>query len=240
MLRYDRRGDNVPFADQVADAISAVETLATRPDIDPKRIGLWGFSQGAWIAPMVATESDRIAFLVLLGSTGVSPAEQMRYGTVKHAREAGYDEEVVQRIIDLRGLLEDYSRGRIARDVAQHAIDAVGHEPWFEQAYVRRKLPEPPGFWRDMDFDPTAIFSRVRVPTLLLYGEDDEWQPIDASIESWRLAAANAGNDDLTIVRLNGTRHAPTLGSREGLDAIAPAYEETLLAWLAERFPVTA
>jgi pimeloyl-ACP methyl ester carboxylesterase len=79
-----------------------------------------------------------------------------------------------------------------------------------------------------MDFDPAAVFARVRVPTLLFYGEDDEWQPIDASIAAWR----SAGLDDLTIVRLPGTGHAPTIG---GEDAISPEYERSLLAWLDDR-----
>jgi pimeloyl-ACP methyl ester carboxylesterase len=227
VLRYDRRGDDVPFEDQVADANAAVDLLRARPDIDRARIGLWGFSQGAWIAPMVAAESDRIAFLVLLASTGVSPAEQMRYGTVKHAREAGHGDDVARRILEVRGALEEYERARLSRDKAQRAVDAVADEPWFEHAYVRRELPDAPGFWPDMDFDPAAVFARVRVPTLLFYGEDDEWQPIDASIAVWR----KAGVDDLTIVRLPGTGHAPTL---EGGN-ISPEYERTLLAWLEDR-----
>jgi len=228
VLRYDRRGDNVPFDDQVADANAAVDALRANPAIDPSRIGLWGFSQGAWIAPMVAAASDRIAFLVLLASTGVSPAEQMRYGTVKHARQAGYGDDVARRIVDVRGALEEFQRGRLPREEAQRAIDAVANEAWFEHAYVRRELPDAPGFWPDMDFDPAAVFARVRVPTLLFYGEDDEWQPIDASIAAWR----KAGVDDLTIVRLPGTGHAPTL---EGGN-ISPEYERTLLAWLDDRF----
>jgi pimeloyl-ACP methyl ester carboxylesterase len=67
----------------------------------------------------------------------------------------------------------------------------------------------------------------VRVPTLLFYGADDEWQPIDASIAAWR----RAGLDDLTIVRLAGTGHSPTL---EGGN-ISPEYERSLLAWLDDR-----
>jgi len=228
VLRYDRRGDDVPFEDQVADANSAVDLLRARSDIDASRIGLWGFSQGAWIGPMVAAQSDRIAFLVLLASTGVSPAEQMRYGTVKHARQAGYGDEVARRIVELRGALEHFQRGRLPRDGAQRAIDAAATEPWFEHAYVRRELPYEPGFWPDMDFDPAAVFARVRAPTLLFYGEDDEWQPIDASIATWR----SAGLDDLTIVRLPGTGHAPTI---DGGDAISPDYERSLLAWLDDR-----
>jgi hypothetical protein len=234
VLRYDRRGDDIPHEQQVADALSAVAALRSRADIDVRRIGLWGFSQGAWIAPRVAAESDEIAFLVLLASTGVSPAEQMRYGTAKHAREAGHDEETARRIVELRRVYEDYARGHIARETAQRAVDAVATEPWFELAYVRPVLPERPGFWPNMDFDPVAIFAGVRVPMLLFYGEDDEWQPIDASISAWRKAVALSGNDDLTIVRLAGTRHAPTLGDREERDAIAPEYETRLLAWLAD------
>ena len=235
VLRYDRRGDDVPFEDQVADANSALDVLRAHSDIDPSRIGLWGFSQGAWIAPMVAAASDRVAFLVLLASTGVSPAEQMRYGTVKHARLAGYGDDVARRIVELRGALEGFQRGRLPRDQAQRAIDAAANEPWFEHAYVRRELPDEPGFWPDMDFDPAAVFARVRVPTLLFYGEDDEWQPIDASIAAWKRAAAAAGNDDLTVVRLTGTGHAPTRGGRDERDAIAPEYERSLVAWLDDR-----
>ena len=228
VLRYDRRGDDVPFEDQVSDANSAVDLLRARSDIDPSRIGLWGFSQGAWIAPVVAAESDRVAFLVLLASTGVSPAEQMRYGTVKHARQAGYGEDVARRIVELRRVLEQFQRGRLPRDEAQSAIDIAANEPWFEHAHVRLELPDEPGFWPDMDFDPAAVFARVRVPTLLFYGQDDEWQPIDASIAAWK----RAGNEDLTVVRLAGTGHAPTLGGGEERGAISPEYERSLLAWL--------
>lgn len=234
MLRYDRRGDDMPFEDQVADANSAVDDLRTRPDIDPARIGLWGFSQGAWIAPLVAAESERIAFLVLVASVGVTPAEQMRYGTVKQSRQGGYGDDVARRIEELRHVVEEFERGRVARGVAQNAVDGVADEPWFDLAYVRRDLPHEPGFWPDMDFDAAATFARVRVPTLLFYGEDDAWQPIEESIAAWRRAAAVAGNDDLTIVRLAGTGHAPMLGGRESRDAIAPEYERSLLAWLHE------
>jgi pimeloyl-ACP methyl ester carboxylesterase len=217
----------VPFDDRVADANSAVDVLRARSEIDSSRIGLWGFSQGAWIAPMVAAESERIAFLVLVASTGVSPAEQMRYGTVKHARQAGYGDDVARRIVEVRGALEGLQRGRLAREEAQRAIDEAANEPWFEHAYVRRELPEEPGFWPDMDLDPAAVFARVHVPTLLFYGEDDEWQPIAASIAAWR----SVGLDDLTIVRLAGTGHSPTIWNGD----ISPEYERSLLVWLDDR-----
>jgi hypothetical protein len=83
-----------------------------------------------------------------------------------------------------------------------------------------------------MDFDPEPIFAGVRVPTLLFYGEDDEWSPIDASIATWRRAAETSGNDDVTIVRVAGTGHEPTFGGTGRIDDVAPAYERALVEWL--------
>ena len=230
VLRFDRRGDDVPLELQADDALSARAALAAREDVDAARIGLWGFSQGAWVAALVAARSREIAFLVLVASTGVSPAEQMLYGTAKHAREAGVGAEDVERLVALRRLVDDWRRGRVTRERAQAAVDAVADQPWFEHAYVQRRLGD--GIWPNMDFDTEDVFSRVRVPVLLFYGEDDEWQPIDASIATWQRSARRAGNADVTVVRLAGTRHAPTLGGVLDESAIAPEYERTLVSWL--------
>ena len=233
VLRYDRRGDDVPLEEQAADTASAIAKLRARDDIDAARIGLWGFSQGAWVAPLVAAESREVAFLVLLASTGVSPAEQMLYGTTKHARDAGFGLDAERGIVALRRTVDEWRRGNVTRDSAQAAVDIASGEPWFEHAWVQRSLGD--GNWPNMDFDPEPVFSRVHVPVLLFYGDDDEWQPIERSMAAWRRAAARAANDDVTIVRLAGTRHAPTLHGREDGASIAPEYERALVAWLEER-----
>jgi pimeloyl-ACP methyl ester carboxylesterase len=83
-----------------------------------------------------------------------------------------------------------------------------------------------------MDFDPAPIFANVRVPTLLFYGEDDEWSPIDASVTAWERAAERANNTDVLVQRLAGTGHFPTKGGVEAIEAISPEYERTLVEWL--------
>jgi pimeloyl-ACP methyl ester carboxylesterase len=233
VLRYDRRGDDVPLELQADDAMSALAELRSRDDIDPARIGLWGFSQGAWVAPLVAGRSTDIAFLVLIASTGVSPAEQMLYGVAKQARAAGVTDANVDRIVALRRIVDEWRQGRVARERAQDAVDEVAGEPWFEHGWVRRTRGD--GIWPNMDLDTEALFSQVRVPVLLFYGEDDEWQPIDLSIATWERAARRADNRDVTVVRLNGTAHAPTLGGRQDVAAVAPDYERRLVMWLEER-----
>ena len=208
-----------------------VDELAVRPDIDARRIGLWGFSQGAWVAPLAASRSTKIAFLVLVASTGASPAEQMLYAAAKHARMAGFGEDAAERAVAVRRVVDEFRRGAVPLETAQTAVDGVKNEPWFAHTYVPRRL-DGLMFWPDMDFDPEPVFANVRVPTLLFYGEDDEWSPIEASIAAWERASERAGNRDVLVVRLPGTGHFPTLGSAESIERVSPEYERTLVEWL--------
>lgn len=230
VARFDRRGLDVPFDDQIADTLDVLADLRRRPEIDPSRIGLWGFSQGAWIAPMVASRTD-IAFLVLIASVGVTPSAQMLYGTAKHVRAAGFGDAAADRVTAARRIVDEHRRGRGSLAEAQRAIDEISDEPFFGLAYLPRHASEL-GPWPDMDFDPEPIFAQVRVPTLLFYGEDDEWQPIDESVAAWRRAATLAENDDVSVVRLPGTGHAPTRDGKKDETAVDPEYERTLIGWL--------
>ena len=228
VARFDRRGNNVPFADQARDADAVLDALAARPDIDARRLGLWGFSQGAWVAPLVASRSDRVAFLILVAATGVSPVEQMRFGIAKHARAAGRSEAEVDALVALWNAFTDYARGARPRAEVQSLIDRAKAEPWFELAHVRPELPEKPGFLPDMDFDPAPVIAAIHVPTLLFYGDDDEWQPTDASVAAWE----RAGTRDLMIVRIPKTGHAPTSPGGTDVASVLPRYTDTLSAWV--------
>ncbi len=228
VARFERRGNDVPFVDQARDAEAVLDALAARPDIDATRLGLWGFSQGAWVAPLVASRWPRVAFLILVAATGVSPVEQMRYGTVRQARAAGHTEADVAALLALRAAFEGFARGSRPRVEVQALIDRAKSEPWFEAAHVRPELPEGPGFWPDMDFDPAPAIAAVRVPTLIFYGEDDEWQPTDASAAAWE----RAGTRDLMIARIPGTGHAPTSPGGSDVASVLPRYTDTLSAWV--------
>lgn len=236
VLRFDRRPtadhSDVPLATQARDALNALRALRQRPGMGSVPIGLWGFSQGAWAAPLAATMADEVAFLALVASTGVSPAQQMRYGVDQQLRRAGFSGEALVELAHLRAAYEDYLRGDAERATTQALIDSLADRPWFSLAWVPRQLPLP-GAWADMDFDPAAIFARVGCPVLLFYGEDDEWTPADASIAAWRQVAGAAGAVEITVVRLPGASHHPTLQGGREIDAISPLYTQTLTAWIA-------
>ncbi len=239
VLRFDRRprvdGRDVPLADQAADAVAAIEVLRGQAGDVP--IGLWGLSQGAWAAPLAAAlHPDLVAFLVLVSSSGVSPAAQMRYGTAEQLRRHGYGDADLAELGRLRATVEAYQRGDLDRATAQAAVDRSAARPWFPLAYLLRELPDRPGTWRDMDFDPVPVFARVTCPTLLFYGTTDAWVPIDASVAAWRRATAGAATPP-TVHRLDGCDHYPTLGGGEDLDSISPQYAATMLRWLDAVLP---
>ncbi|MFR9778581.1 alpha/beta hydrolase family protein [Micromonospora sp. MS34] len=234
VLRYDRRprvaGRDVPLAAQADDAATALDVLRRR--IGDVPVGLWGFSQGSWAAALAASRHP-VGFLVLLGCSGVSPAAQMRYGTAEQLRRHGYGEADIAELGRLRRLAEGYLRGEVPRAAAQAELDAAVERRWYPLTFLPRELPEP-GSWADMDFDPEPVFAKLSGPVLLCYGETDAWTPIEPSVAVWRRAAHAA---DLTVVRLAGCDHAPTLDEGDTPDSISPQYERILLDWLADRLP---
>jgi hypothetical protein len=50
--------------------------LRTRPEINPRKIGLIGHSEGGVIAPMVAARNPEVAFIVMMAGSGV-PGDEL-------------------------------------------------------------------------------------------------------------------------------------------------------------------
>jgi fermentation-respiration switch protein FrsA (DUF1100 family) len=82
------------------DALAAVRTLRTHPEADPDAVGLWGRSEGGWVVPLAANRSEEVAFVVLVGASGVSPARQVSWfleSQLRHLGVSGSMVEVVSR-----------------------------------------------------------------------------------------------------------------------------------------------
>ncbi len=234
VVTFDRRGDGESTGDASRGrfAVQARDALAVLNAVDAERVGLWGYSQGGWIGPLAASGSDRVAFLVLVASTGVTPSEQMMYASAQQLRLAGYDEEVVARALALRRAFEDWvhGRGRERQVELRAELLSALDEPWFGLLFLPPVLldDEGCGLWiEEMDFDPRPVFAQVRVPTLLFYGEADSWTPVLASVEAWR----QARGDEVEIVVIPEAEHELTLPD----GTLALEYAETLVDWILLR-----
>lgn len=64
------------------DVLAAANLLSNHKGIDADYIGLWAFSQGGWIAPIVISQSDEIRFSVLMSSPTVPVSMEMKYSRI--------------------------------------------------------------------------------------------------------------------------------------------------------------
>ena len=232
VVTFDRRGDGASTGDASRGRfeLQAADALSVREAIDAEHVGMWGFSQGGWIAPLAASQSDRVAFVVGVASTGVLPSEQMMYAVAQQLERAGYGAAVVKRVLALRRAYEDHVHGRAPERTEELAAElrAAMDEPWWLLAFLPPIPLDTEGcrLWiEEMDFDPVPIFEQVRVPALMFYGEDDSWTPVEPSVTAWR----EARGDTVDIVVVPEASHAMTLPDGR----IAPEYEQKLVDWLA-------
>ena len=231
VVTFDRRGDGAStgHSSRGRFEVQADDALGVLSVVGAKRVGLWGFSQGGWVAPLAATESPRVAFLVGVASTGVTPSEQMMYATEQQLTRAGYGNAVVQRVLALRRFYEAYVHGRAAGREEELAIELQRalEEPWWLLAFLPPVPLDAEGcrHWiEEMDFDPFPVFQRVQVPALMFYGEDDAWTPVEPSVRAWR----DARGDAVDVVVVPEASHEMTLPD----DTIAMEYEQKLVEWL--------
>lgn len=245
---YDRRGEGAsegrpgaPLTVLTGDARAAVSVLARQPGVRASRVGLWGHSQGGWIAPMAATGNDMVAFLIVVAGSGVTPHEQMIFATATLMREAGYPQEQVAQATHLRHRLRELQRDHGTPDQARLLLREATAQPWYGLTYLpdpgsaadEDVLKDEASFEWDLDISPTL--SQLRIPVLLIYGETDRWIPIEPSIQAWT-TALRRGHARLRVSRLPGCGHFPTLTADPAdlheTGPISPAYEHLLADWL--------
>jgi len=231
VVTFDRRGEGESTGDATRGRfdLQADDALAVVRAIEAERAGLFGYSQGGWIAPIAAARSNEVAFLVLVASIGVTPSEQMMVACERQLRLAGYGDDVVARALDLRRRFEYWLHEVAPEPDDQLSADlwAAVDEPWIGQLWLPPTLLDDEGrrLWiEEMDYDPRPTFEQVRVPTLSFYGELDSWAPVEASAEAWRKARGDA----VDIVVIEGAEHDLTLPD----GSVAPEYDERLVEWL--------
>lgn len=74
------------LATRASDVRAIVEHLATDSRIRANKIFLWGTSQGAWVAPLVAAQTNKVAFIICVAGGGSPVGTVIEYE--RQARDA--------------------------------------------------------------------------------------------------------------------------------------------------------
>ena len=179
-LAYDKRGvgkstgnwQRATFNDLAGDVRAAISAVRQRADVDPRRVGLWGLSQAGWVAPLASEDID-VAFLTLVGTAAISPAQQEidRVTTVMKANRAS-DLDIESAGQYLRTFF-DVVAGREPWEKLQSAMVDTAGASWL--GYVPRPRTERDVGWEPSPatLDPAPILSKLNVPILALHGAHD-------------------------------------------------------------------
>jgi len=221
------------------------EYVEDHPEIDPKRIGLLGHSEGSIIASLAAAQSKDIAFIVMLAGPGL-PGEEYNYQFEESVgRVLGRSEEAIALIRATQerifAVLKEEKDTAVARTKLRQILENL-QPPMPEpeiQANLRRYLS--PWFLYSITYDPASTLKRVKCPVLAIFGEKDVHVPPEGNLEGVEKVLKESGNPDYRVELLPGLNHlfqtaetgAPSEYARIE-ETIAPKALELIAAWILE------
>lgn len=269
VLRVDDRGIGgstgdlfaATLPDNASDVLSGVKYLKSRREIDAAKIGLIGHSEGGWVAPIAATRSRDVAFIILLAGPGVS-GENLLYGQEEAmARAKGASPEMIALNRETAKRVYKIVKTQKADSTAERMVVqtlrsvqpkllAAAHTPadsalartWVDGIDQRTKLLTRPWFRYLLTYDPAPVLRQVRVPVLALYGGHDLQVPPAQNVPAMEHALRAGRDRDFTVLELPGLNHlfqnAPT-GMIEEYPRIeetfAPSALDLIANWILER-----
>lgn len=246
-LVYDKRGVGestgklygTDYEGYAADAAAMFRALRSRDDIGGDAIGFVGFSEGEWTAPLAADMVGKIAFLAVVGPSGVSPAEQVNAEIALRMRSRGTSQALIDKALELNDRVFEYQRTGHDAQQLQTDLDAASSEPWFRDAKdIPSQLysPEDYAWWRSvMDFDARPVWKRISAPVLLIKGGRDALSPVEPARREITDALAAGGNAEVEFVLIPNGGHMLLewpLGEGVPPPLLAERWVERLIDWV--------
>lgn len=235
------------FEERAREVLAGVEVLKKRSDINPSQIGLLGDSQTAWIAPLAASFSRDVAFLILRVPSALPVTENILYEIESNLRRDNFSEGDIAKALALRRMIHRTILNNSGWQELKAEIDKTKNEKWFPNVRAGWffSLTIPPGAvaakgLRDpLTYDPLPILETITVPVLAMNGELDEAVPTKMSVPILERALRKAGNKKSTVIVLPGAGHnfletSKPWGAEEFVrkKRYVSGYWNTVAAWL--------
>lgn len=258
-LAYDKRGVGestgdfraIPFMELCNDGLAAIGYLKSRKEIDAKRIGVWGLSQGGWLGPLAASRSTDVAFVIAVSGPGVSPGEQMIVYYANDLRRQGLPESDVREASAVRRDIWNYMSSGNGYEKVKAELEQARSKRWFKQAKEQQddsfgtlprpdELSKPVGrsllwFNQEMNYDPVVALRALRVPALFLFGDRDQLIPVQESVNVLQRVLGEDSHHDFTIREFANDDHEMRLDVGEKRGEIDPDYLRTMREWLVRK-----
>jgi alpha-beta hydrolase superfamily lysophospholipase len=255
VLTYDQRGtgDSVGAwqftgpKSKADDVLALLQRVKSDPAVDTHRIGVWGFSNGGWVAPIVATRFP-LAFMILKSAPSETIAENVLYEIEQALREHHrFTREQIAAALAFERTVLLALETNSNWAAASEALEAAKNQPWFPYMRIPPGMTAPPpapmlGALRSaLVYDPAATLQLVRTPTLALFGTLDKNVDSTDSAARFRTAFDRAGLKNLTILMFPGAGHTlekSTTGYEDDPsmpEQTVEGYPEAIIHWLNAR-----
>jgi hypothetical protein len=265
VLRFDDRGigsstgdfKTATSADFATDVEAGIAYLLKRKEIDKKNIGLIGHSEGGIIAPMVASKTKDVSFIVLMAGTGIPGDQLLLLQSTLIGRASGVSEEDLQKAQNInKGAYDLVKNSKNTNDLNQRMTEYMGGyidqvlkddptqtlpEGVTKEEVVKSQVDALTSPWMQyfIKYDPSIILEKVKCPVLAINGEKDLQVPPKENLEAIKKALAKGGNKKVTTIELPGLNHLfqeCTTGSPDeyaGIEqTMSPSALTAMLEWI--------
>ncbi len=263
VLRVDDRGTggsdlgslSATTENFVGDVLAGVEYLKSRKEIDSRRIGLIGHSEGGMIAPMAAARLKEIAFIVMLAGMGQTGEEVILTQLDLLQRKNGVGPDTIARAINFQKSLLTIIKSEPDNQLAEAKINemlakrksGMNQRQLQEfarvEADVKAGLPAllSPWYRYFLSYNPRPTLEKVRIPVLALNGDNDVQVSAKENLALISAALKAGKNKKSTIKSFPQLNHLFQT-SQTGLpneygeieETISPAVLETIASWIFE------
>lgn len=229
VLRYDDRGTalskgdfkTATSADFATDVESAITYLKTRKEINKKKIGLIGHSEGGLIAPMVASKSKDVAFIVLLAGTGIQGDRILLLQQKLIGKASGVSDEDLQKSeLENRKVFDIVNKStnleKLNIDLTDFIKQTLKDNPNTEKPegmndddFVKLQVKQIATPWMQyfIKYNPAPALEKVKCPVLAINGEKDLQVPPKENLEAIKKALTKGGNKKVTIKEFPNLNH---------------------------------
>lgn len=263
VLRCDDRGvgksegslkeaTGAEFADDVE---SQLKYLKGREGIDRGKIGLIGHSEGGIIAPLVASRSEGVSFLVLMGAPAVPGDKIILKQLETQARAGGATEAEISKALELQQKVYGVVRSGVGWDDLRAALENDAKESLKKLSPEEIKsLPNPdsliristdakmkgarsPWFRYFIDLDPAAYLEKIGHPVLALYGEKDMQVTVEMNKGPMEAALNKGKNRSSSVEVIPGANHLfqeSVTGNPSEYQSLKPQFVEGFLQKISD------
>jgi pimeloyl-ACP methyl ester carboxylesterase len=216
-------------ADQV---VAALEAVRSDDGVDPDRVGVWGQSQGGWMAQLVAAGAGRPAFAVSNSGPSMGVREQNLYGCEHTMRADGHPESEIAAALEFIEVLYAAAERNAPWDEVAGIVESIDDAPWYGYLTVDDELDWEFGrILLEEDYQPVPTIARVSCPFLAIFGGRDVLGPAWQGADEVGRALQEAPTTDASVVVFPDADHRIRLPD----GGFAPGYLDLLGDWVASR-----